>query len=193
MEEILEEIAQKLKSNNKRSINPRRFIPSAVLMPIYMRDGELHIVFTKRTTKLKEHKGQISFPGGKYSKRDLNLLSTALRECKEEIGVEKRHVKILGELDDIITVTGYLISPYVGLIPYPYKFKTSVNEVEEIISVPVSELLEPKNFRVEKSIKVNGKTFPVYYFFYQENIIWGATARILKQFLELVFDFRPEK
>ena len=63
MEEILEEIAQKLKSNNKRSINPRRFIPSAVLMPIYMRDGELHIVFTKRTTKLKEHKGQISFPG----------------------------------------------------------------------------------------------------------------------------------
>ena len=107
--------------------------------------------------------------------------------------MEKRHVKILGELDDIITVTGYLISPYVGLIPYPYKFKTSVNEVEEIISVPVSELLEPKNFRVEKSIKVNGKTFPVYYFFYQENIIWGATARILKQFLELVFDFRPEK
>ncbi len=193
MDEIFEEIGSKLRKNNKRTINPRRFIPSAVLMPIFLKEEELYIIFTKRTSKVKDHKGQISFPGGKYSKSDLNLLSTALRECQEEIGVEKRHIKILGELDDIITVTGYLISPYVGVIPYPYRFKTSVNEVEDIIEVPVSALLNDKSFRVERSIKINGKSFPVYYFFYQGHIIWGATARILKQFLELVFDFRPER
>ena len=190
MENIIEIVSEKLKKNSKRTINPRRFVPSAVLLPLFLKDEDLYLIFTKRTSKVRDHKDQISFPGGKYNKKDLNLLSTALRECEEEIGVEKRHVRILGELDDVITVTGYLISPYVGVIPYPYKFKTSVDEVEDIIEVPVNGLLDDKSFRIERNLKINGKIFPVYYFFYQDHVIWGATARILKQFLEVVFDFQ---
>ena len=188
---LIEEVSKKLRTGKKNMVNARRFVPSAILMPIYEKEGELYILFTKRSNKLKEHKGQISFPGGKYDGRDLNLLSTALREFEEEMGVSRKRISILGELDNVLTVTGYVISPYVASIPYPIKFKVSENEVESIFSVPISFFLEKNDNYKQKVVTVNGKKFVIPYYLYHEHLIWGATARILLQFLKKVYDFVP--
>ena len=114
---------------------------------------------------------------------DLTLRDTALRELHEEIGVPPDKVELLGELDDSVTTTSnYLISTFVGLIPYPYEFKPDPSEVAYIIEIPISALLNESCLREEKSTIEANKI--VYYFDYQDKVIWGATARILKQFLE---------
>lgn len=192
MSNLIDQVSKKLREGKKNILNARRFVPSAVLLPLYEKDGELYIVFTKRTEKLREHKGQISFPGGKYDNKDLNLLSTALREFEEEVGVSRKKVSIIGELDNVLTVTGYVISPYVGKVPYPVKFKPSINEVEQIFSVPVKFFLKKENFYKEKKLRVKGRDFQIYYFMYEGHLIWGATARILIQFLTKVYNYKVE-
>jgi len=160
-------------------------VPSAVLVPIYYKQGEYYILFTKRTGKVKEHKGQISFPGGAYQDGDRTLVDTALRECAEEIGLTADRVEVLGELDDNITLkTGYIISPFVAIIPWPYPFKIDQWEIKEIIEVPISALLDKGSLRQETEI-IDGKTVTIYFYHYQGRVIWGATARILNQFLDI--------
>ena len=118
---------------------------------------------------------------------DESLRDTALRESWEEIGLDPKDVEILGELDDTATyTTRFIISPFVGAIPYPYEFQTNPEEVEELISVPLEVLLDKSNFR-EEIESIDGTLVPQYYYHYGERVIWGATARILKQFLEVVF------
>jgi len=141
-------------------------------------------MFTKRTQKVREHKGQISFPGG-GQEGDETLVNTALRECAEEIGLMAEEVEILGELDDTISVTSnYIISPFVALIPWPYQFKVSEEEIEELIEVPISALLD-RNCQRQESEIMDGEAVPSYFYDYQGRVIWGATARILKQFLDI--------
>ena len=121
-----------------------------MLIPIYENKNGYYIVLTKRTQDVMYHKGQISFPGGAYDKDDGDLTATALREAFEEIGVRTEDVEILGNLDDQSTYTSrFVITPFVGAIPYPYKFKVSRKEVEELIEVPVSALLKPGCFSPE--------------------------------------------
>ncbi len=154
-------------------------------MPIYDKQGQYHILFTKRTQKVKEHKGQISFPGGVYQEGDETLLNTALRECAEEIGLIADEVEILGELDDTISRTSnYIISPFVAFIPWPYQFKVNEKEVEELIEVPISALLDRDCQRQETEI-INGEAIASYFYHYQGRVIWGATGRILKHFLDI--------
>jgi 8-oxo-dGTP pyrophosphatase MutT (NUDIX family) len=156
-------------------------MPSAVLVPLFAKFGEYHILFTKRTDKVKDHKGQISFPGGSRHEGDRAALDTALRECTEEIGLAPEDVYVLGELDDAITTTSnYVITPFVALIPYPYPFKTDGWEVEEIIEVPVAALLEEEQ---RHSASPAGQGINPYFYHYQGRVIWGATAEILHQFL----------
>ena len=163
------------------------FRPSAVLVPIYEKDGEYYIVLTKRTQNLMHHKGQISFPGGAYDKEDSDLAATALREAFEEIGVRADDVEILGNLDDQSTYTSkFIITPFVGAIPYPYKFKVSGREVEELIEAPVSVLLDPSAYSPETRDD-EGKSYPWGNYCYGKHRITGITARILKQLLDLVF------
>ena len=155
-----------------------------MLLPLYCKQGEYYILFTKRTQKVKEHKGQISFPGG-GQEGDETLINTALRECAEEIGLMAEEVEILGELDDTISVTSnYIISPFVALIPWPYQFKVSEEEIEELIEVPISALLDRDCQRQETEI-IEGEAVISYFYNYQGRVIWGATARILKQFLDI--------
>ncbi len=162
--------------------------PAAVLVPLYKREGEYYLLFTKRTERLVHHKGQISFPGGAQHKEDRDLATTALRETFEEIGVKPEDVEILGELDRMGTVTSYfLITPFVGIIPYPYKFTVSQDEIEELVEVPISALLSKANYR-EENHEYEGKTYVASFFDYKGKVIWGATAKILKQFLDLVFE-----
>ncbi|MFC1953672.1 NUDIX hydrolase [Chloroflexota bacterium] len=160
-------------------------IPSAVLLPIFVKEMEYHLIFTRRTNKVKVHKGQISFPGGAYENEDAGLLDTALRESAEEIGLEPSDVELLGEMDDISTInSGFAISPFVGFIPWPYEFRLDPWEVDSLIKIPIPALLSP-DCRHRESQDIWGEAIPSFSYHYQDDIIWGASARILYQFLDI--------
>ncbi len=159
---------------------------SAVLIPCYVKDGQYHVLFIQRTDRVRDHKSQISFPGGACEAIDKSLADTALREAEEEIGLNRKDVKVVGELDDMATAgTNYVISPIVGLILYPYHFKVDEFETDEIIEVPIAALLDEKCME-EGTALVDGKAVDSYFYHYGNKVIWGATARILKQFLEII-------
>ena len=180
-----EKLRQALALRRKMSLNDRELTESAVLIPVFCRDGEYHILFTRRSDQVPHHKGQISFPGGGRSETDVSLSDTALRESLEEIGLEAKDVEILGELDDIPTTTSsFKISPFVGFIPYPYRFTLNQYEIAEIFSVPVSALLY-RTKRKEERYFFKGVVFVGYSYEYEGRVIWGATAKIVQQFLEV--------
>lgn len=182
MEEKIKEI---LACREKVCIDEPGLIRAAVLIPIFKKDGEYHVLLTRRTDKVGTHKGQISFPGGKRDECE-DLLCTALREAREEMGIAEKDVRILGELDDMCTISSdFCISPFVGLIPYPYPFKINRHEIEEIIEVPLSVFLDETKFREELRSR-NGELIPVLFYQHDEHTIWGATARILKQLMDLI-------
>ena len=136
---------------------------------------------------MEVHKGQLSFPGGAWDKGDEDLLATAFRESFEEIGLRPEDIELLGELDDVETlVSNFVITPFVAAIPYPYEFKINQREVEELVEVPLSVFLDQNNFS-EELLQGKGETVVSYSYRYKDHVIWGATARILKQFLDSVF------
>lgn len=158
---------------------------SAVLVPLFIRDGAYHILFIRRSLKVETHKGEISFPGGLCEAGDRGLEGTALREAFEEIGLAPHRVKVLGLADDMATVsTSYRVTPVVGLIPYPYDFRISADEVAEIITIPLLHLRAGERGR-EESITRGGKTYTGYTYHYRDSLIWGATARIVQNVLTL--------
>ena len=180
-----QELRRALTRRQKSRIIDTSRILSAVLVPVYEKQGEYYLLLTKRTEIVKDHKGQISFPGGAYEERDGTLLNTALRECTEEIGLEAETIEILGELDDFVTQTSnYVISPYVAAIPWPHQLKPDPTEVEEILEVPLSALLDRDCWRHETEV-IDGLATTAYFYHYQDKIIWGATAEILNQFLDI--------
>ena len=162
-------------------------IRASVLIPVFEHDGDTRILLTKRTTTVKYHKGEISFPGGMYEEADQDTERTALRECKEEIGVGEGDVEIVGCLDDMRTATtGFVITPYVGLIPYPYQFRLNPKEVEHLIYLPFPFLV---NCEVEEeSVEREGKTLRVPAICYGGETIWGATCKLLLQLRRIVED-----
>lgn len=181
--EMKAKLKQILAQREKRRIADPKRVSAAVLVPIYEKDGQYYILFIKRTEWVEKHKGEISFPGGTYEAQDKTLLDTALRESAEEINLKPDDVEILGELDDVVSVqTNYLINPFLAFIPHPYKFKVDGKETEEIIEAPVQELMDIGSSLEE----VRGsKTVTAYQYNYQGRVIWGATARILNQFLDI--------
>jgi len=178
-------LKQALSERTPRRLTGTTRIPSAVLIPIYEKEGEFYLILTQRTEKVSTHKGQISFPGGARDQGDKSLADTALRECAEEVGLACDAVEVLGQLDDCPTfVSNYVITPFVGLVPYPYEFKRSEMETQEIIEAPISALLD-QNCRSSGTEIVDGAPITAYFFNYQGKVIWGATARILNQFLHI--------
>jgi len=174
-----------LSLRHKRRIFATSRVPAAVLLPIYNKQEQYYVLFTKRTETVKEHKGQICFPGGVYQEGDGTLVNTALRECAEEIGLLADDVEVLGELDDVVTGTSdYIVSPFVGFIPWPHTLKVDQREAEEIIEVPISALLDKGCLREEAQI-IDGETVTLYFYHYQGRIIWGATAKMLNQLLDI--------
>ena len=155
---------------------------AAVLIPLYVRDRALWTLFTKRTEQVEHHKGQISFPGGGKDAGDETLWHTAIRETEEEIGVPRAGVRLIGALPRLVTVTDFEISPFVGAIPYPTQFAPHAGEVESIIEVPVSYLLDPMVVE-ERPVKWKGRDVMTLVYHYKGHAIWGATARILADFL----------
>ena len=181
----MEKLRQALSSRQKVTISNNKLTPAAVLVPIFCKGGEYCILFTQRSNQVAYHKGQISFPGGKRSRVDSTLLDTALRESWEEIGLEARDADVLGELDDFPTTTSsFNISPFLAHIPYPYEFRVSRREIDEIFDVPVPALLHEANVKEGTEI-FEGEVFTTCTYEYEGKLIWGATARILQQFLEI--------
>ena len=161
-------------------------VPAAVLLPLFLKEGKYHILFTKRTDHLNHHGGEISFPGGRVHAEDKTLLETALRETWEEIGVRPGDVDVLGTLDDFYSIHHYVVTPFVGTFPANYSLAPNAAEIERIIEVPIDHLLRPDVFRSE-DWSWKGRTTPVYFYKYHDDEIWGLTAAILKQFLDLTF------
>jgi len=182
-----ERIRAILANRQRQVITDDHLVRAAVLLLICEKDGEPHLLFTKRTEKVEQHKGQISFPGGVHDAEDESFLATALRETFEEVGIRPQDVEVLGELDDTATIsTSFVVAPFVASIPYPYPFRVSSDEVERLILVPLAELLKPANFRQEAMVRKNC-IYPLYFYYCEDSIIWGATARILKSFFDLIY------
>jgi 8-oxo-dGTP pyrophosphatase MutT (NUDIX family) len=167
-------------------------VPAAVLLPLYLKDGECHLLFNKRTQSVEHHKGEISFPGGAKDPEDSDLMDTALRETWEEMGIRREDLRILGRLDDTLTHTGFAVSSFVGAIPYPYPFRPSPLEIAEVLEVPVVHLMTPVNQR-EEVAWLDGTPVKMYSYTYGRHLIYGATARILDQFLGLVRETLAEE
>jgi 8-oxo-dGTP pyrophosphatase MutT (NUDIX family) len=177
-------IVNALAKRKKIGLNSEGLRRASVLVPLLKRSDEYCMLFTKRPKELKSHPGQISFPGGLFEDHDVTPKGTAIREAREELGILESDIQFLGELDDYASTTGYLISPFVGKIPYPYDFKINEEEVTGIIFVPIEELRKPP--KVGYSIR-EGKPYPVYYYELPEHVVWGATARVVKNFIEAIF------
>ncbi|HDS17087.1 MAG TPA: CoA pyrophosphatase [Proteobacteria bacterium] len=180
----LEKLADFFSTYKAQVISSDEAVRAAVLCPLYVDGGELKILFIKRSQTVKNHKGEISFPGGVRDSRDESLEATSTRETEEEIGVKSRDITIFGGLDEINTTTGFLVSPFIGTIPYPYPFRLSADEVDDLISVPLDEFFHPRNEidffyfnghqnSAQLAYHINGVT------------IWGATAKIVWQIIHL--------
>ncbi|MBW7887122.1 MAG: CoA pyrophosphatase [Bacteroidetes bacterium] len=158
---------------------------AAVLIPIIKREESLFLLFTKRTELVEHHKGQISFPGGACDTEDESNTATALRESEEEIGLPKHAVKIVGTLNDIVIPTGFVVTPIVGFIEQLPPLKENGDEVAELIFIPLEEFFKQKNFRREMRIlkEVNREIF--IYDVWKEPI-WGATALMIKDFVDVL-------
>ena len=161
---------------------------AAVLILLVWWKEEWQLVFTRRTERVEHHKGQVSFPGGGCEVGESTPEATALREAWEEIGLKPEDVRLLGRLNDYITITRYRVTPVVGVMAWPYQVQLEAAEVERIFTIPLAWLAERANWN-EQPVTVDGmpRTFPVLkYHPYDGEVLWGATARMTQNFLRVL-------
>lgn len=175
-----------LRGYEPRALHSPGSKPAAVLVLLYHDAGEDRVLLTRRTDTVEHHKGQISFPGGSVHDADADLSVTALRETWEEVGVLPEHVEVLGRLDDMVTTTDFLVAPFVAVLTAtPYAFVSSELEVAEILEPPISHLLTDDALVMEtRELQGEVRLLPAYV--WEGHRIWGATARMLQEFLELL-------
>ncbi len=162
---------------------------AAVLVPLYVQGGGLHVVFTKRREDLRRHPGEISFPGGRYEEGEADLIATALREAEEEIGLPSSAVEIVGALQPTPTIaTGYAVYPFVGMIDPGRSWTLSAREVAEVLELSLGDLISGYARRrlVRRGLPIRTDTYMV-----DEHLIWGATARILADLLDRIGPLLP--
>jgi 8-oxo-dGTP pyrophosphatase MutT (NUDIX family) len=187
VEQVVALTRARLAARRRRVVVGGPLVKAAVLVPIVDR-GEPCVVFAKRTERVGTHRGQISFPGGRVDPGDGGFLETALRESEEEIGLPRALVEPLGALDDTETVaTQFIITPWVALVREPVAWQPDGHEIDKVIEVPLAALRDRANLRVEYRERA-GMRHEVLFWDYQGETIWGATARILKQYLDVLED-----
>jgi 8-oxo-dGTP pyrophosphatase MutT (NUDIX family) len=180
---ITTRVIEALSSHCPKSVSVTGLRPAAVIVPIQDVDGEHYLTLIERAATPGPHAGEIAFPGGNITGEDQDALHAALRELEEEIGVSRETVQTIGQLDQVVVAFRYLVTPFVGMLVSPVNFRPRVEEVSAVLSVPVSALLEQDCFSAVP--RTDGHPGVIYHYRYQSFDIWGATARILKQFLEV--------
>jgi 8-oxo-dGTP pyrophosphatase MutT (NUDIX family) len=186
-DEWLERTRQALADYIPQRLEDSDATPAAILILVYSRDGEAHVLFTERTHQVEHHKGQISFPGGACDEGDDSLETTALRETAEEIGVRREDVDIVGQLNGMLTISNFRVTPFVGILNTnsEYPFVINSHEVARVVQVPLPHLMDERNLELEVR-QHKGKQVLVPAYTYEGHRIWGATARMLRQFLDLL-------
>ena len=157
---------------------------AAVLIPLIPVDGRWHLLFSRRSMDLSAHRGQISFPGGRVDNGEA-LVDAALREMHEEVGIDPSIVEVIGRLDDMVTISGFLVAPFVGVVATRPEYVLQESEVDEIFEVPVEDLLE-EGLPEVRYVHHKGSEYPAYFYPTELMEIWGLTGRILKAFLDVV-------
>ena len=159
--------------------------PAGVLIPVMQRAASLSVLLTQRSAELKHHAGQVSFPGGRMEDHDADVRAAALRETHEEVGIEPEHITIIGFLGAMPTITGYAVTPVVGLVSDTAQLEIDHTEVEYTFEVPLDFVLDEANAqRVEREF--HGRRFRMVEFHYEDQRIWGATAQMLITLRELI-------
>lgn len=162
--------------------------PAAVLIPLFQDDEVWHLLFTRRTHTVDSHPGQVAFPGGAIEDQDLDAFQAALREAEEEIGIQPQDVQVLGALDPLATVSQFTVLPIVGIIPWPYTLRLNHREVASVFGVPMAWLADPNNLEIRPwPPPPDGPVKEVHFFRpYEDEVIWGATAKITLRLLSLL-------
>lgn len=163
---------------------------AAVLAPIYHREGEPYVVFTRRSDELSDHPGQMSFPGGGVEPGDADLRATASRESDEEIGLRPTEIEFVGRLDELETVSEYVVTPFVGRVP-DRTYEPDDREVAEVVPLPVAGLVDPSNYEAERRDHPRYGPIRLDFFHVDGYTVWGATGRMLAQLLQLTTDWEP--
>lgn len=185
-DKTLQLVRSALSGREVHSITDPDLMESAVLLLLYPKDGNYCVLFNKRSEEVEFNKGEMCFPGGSRDPEDADLEVTARREAFEEMGVKVEDITIFGELDGTTTRAGFSIHPYVGTIPYPYDFVPSPAEVAAVVEVPLTHLFDDRNIRDQTRVMPDGTSTNARSYAYGPHLIYGATARILQQFLELL-------
>ena len=159
--------------------------PAGVLIPVRQHETGLSVLLTQRSADLKHHAGQVSFPGGRMEDSDADIEATALRETREEVGISEDEVAIIGYLETMPTVTGYAVTPVVGLVDGGVDLTIDRTEVEFAFEVPLPFLLDPANHRLVDR-EWQGLSFSMVEFHFDGKRIWGATAQMLRRFIKLI-------
>lgn len=159
--------------------------PAAVLVPIVDRSGGPTVLLTRRSDHLYHHAGQISFPGGQVDPVDRDAEAAALRETEEEIGLPRQNITLVGRLDTYVTRTGFEVSPQVGVVAPPFALVPDSFEVAEVFEVPLDFFLVPENRKTHSRV-YQGKERHFYVFPYRDYFIWGATAGMLVNLVEVL-------
>lgn len=181
-----ERIRQKLTAYLPRRLPQVGLVLAGVLVPLFEEGGEVQVLLTRRTESVATHKGQVAFPGGVVEPEDRDALAAALREAREELGIQPDHVEVLGSLDDVSTVvSGFLIRPYVGWLPYPYLLRPAPEEVAEVLWIPLAFFADQRNVRV-KLVGEASVHREVPFYDWGGYTVWGATARILRRLVEVL-------
>ncbi len=171
--------------NNSFDNNSEEIKQSAVLLLLFPENGTYKLLFIKRAEDGSRHSGQIAFPGGKFENYDNGLINTALREAKEETGIKSKDVRVLKSLTSLfIPVSNFSVNPFIGMIDYVPEIKINSDEVQEVFLLDIEEILRAK--RIEKRFKVRNQTITAPFYVFDEFEIWGASAMILSEFIDLL-------
>jgi 8-oxo-dGTP pyrophosphatase MutT (NUDIX family) len=162
--------------------------PAAVLAPLLRANGEWRMLFTRRNSGLPEHSGQVAFPGGRADPEDPSPEHTALREAFEEIGLDPADVRVLGRTSQYLTITNYMITPVIGIIPWPYLLRPAAEEVSRVFTIPLSWLADPANHEERRRELPTpfGSATVIYFEPYDGEVLWGASARITLNLLRIL-------